>query len=85
MPEEINPKHYQKSIETFDAITSQLSQEEVIGLLRGHILKYMMRFGSKHDNTFDAMITDAGKAEWYLNKLIQFLNDNKDKLDVEKT
>ena len=77
MPEEINPKHYQKSIETFDAITSQLSQEEVNGLLRGQILKYIMRCGSKHGNTFDAMITDAGKADWYLNRFIQYLNDRK--------
>ena len=81
MSEQVNPDHYKKSIETFDAITSQLSPMEVVGLLRGHVMKYIMRLGSKHGGDVDAMLMDAGKADWYLNRLIQFLNDNKDKLD----
>ena len=35
MPESKDPKHYQKSIQTADAIMSQLSDEESIGYLRG--------------------------------------------------
>jgi len=81
MSEQINPDHYKKRIETFDAITSQLSPIEVVGYLRGQIMKYIMRLGSKHGGDFHAMIMDAGKAEWYQNKLIQFLNDNKNKLN----
>jgi hypothetical protein len=77
MSEQINPDHYKKSIETFDAITSQLSPMENIGGLRWQILKYVMRMGNKHNGTIDACIMDIGKAEWYLNKLIQYLNDLK--------
>ena len=77
MSEQINPDHYKKSIETFDAITSQLSPMENIGGLRWQILKYVMRMGDKHGGTIDACIMDIGKADWYLNKLIEYLNDLK--------
>ena len=72
MSESINPDHYKKkSIETFDAITSQLSPMENIGGLRWQILKYVMRMGDKHEGTIDACIMDIGKADWYLNKLLK--------------
>ena len=72
MKDQINPDHYKnKSIETFDAISSQLSHMEVIGYCRSQVLKYSMRFGSKENGTVDACITDISKAEWYINKLIQ--------------
>jgi len=77
MSEQISPQHYKKSIETFDAISSQLSPMEQIGGLRWQILKYVMRMGDKHGGTIDACIMDIGKADWYLNKLIQYLNDLK--------
>ena len=78
MSESINPDHYKKKkIETYSAITSQLSPMENIGGLRWQILKYVMRMGNKHNGTIDACIMDIGKAEWYLNKLIQYLNDLK--------
>jgi hypothetical protein len=77
MKDQINPEHYKKSIETFDAISSQLSPMEIIGGLRWQILKYTMRFGSKENGTLDACLTDISKAEWYTNKLIQYLNDIK--------
>jgi len=77
MSEQISPQHYKKSIETFDAISSQLSPMEQIGGLRWQILKYVMRMGDKHGGTIDACIMDIGKADWYLNKLIEYLNDLK--------
>ena len=78
MKDQINPPHYKnKSIETFDAISSQLSHMEVIGYCRSQVLKYSMRFGSKDNGTLDACLTDISKAEWYTNKLIQYLNDLK--------
>jgi hypothetical protein len=77
MSESINPNHYKKSIETYDAITSQLSPMEVIGYLRSQIMKYTMRMGEKHDGTIDACIMDIGKADWYTNKLLKYLNDLK--------
>jgi hypothetical protein len=86
MSESVNPDHYKKSIETFDAITSQLSPMENIGGLRWQILKYVMRMGDKHDGTIDACIMDIGKADWYLNKLLKYLNDLKnDKSFIDTT
>ena len=82
MSEQIDPDHYKnKNIETFYAITSQLPPVQVIGFLRGQIMKYIMRLGSKHDDSVDAMLMDAGKVDWYLSKLMQYLNDHKDKID----
>ena len=69
MSEEVNPKHYQKSIQTYDAIVSQLSKAEVVGFLRSQVLKYTMRFGAKHESTVQACLMDVSKADWYLNKL----------------
>ena len=36
-----NPLHYQKAIQTCDAIMSQMTPEENIGFLRGSALKYL--------------------------------------------
>ena len=83
MSEEINPQKKQKSIETYDAIISQLSPLEVVGYLRSQVLKYTMRFGAKHESTVDACLTDVKKANWYLNKLalnLQGLDSPKQKV-----
>ena len=69
MSEEVNPKHYQKSIQTYDAIVSQLSPLEVVGFLRSQILKYICRFGAKNESTVDACLMDVRKANWYSAKL----------------
>ena len=69
MSEEVNPKHYQKAIQTYDAIVSQLSPLEVVGFLRSQILKYICRFGAKNESTVDACLMDVRKANWYLTKL----------------
>ena len=84
MAEEINTQHYKRDIETIDAITSQLSPMENIGGLRWQILKYVMRMGDKHGGTIDACLMDIGKAEWYINRLIKYLNDlKKDKSFID--
>jgi|TARA_B100001964_G_C13736051_1_gene380965 hypothetical protein len=78
MKEQINPDYYKnKKIETYEAIVSQLSPLEVIGALKWQIMKYMMRFGEKHGGDIDASLTDTSKAHWYMEKLIQYLNDLK--------
>ena len=41
-----NPPHYQKAIQTCDAIMSQMTQKN-IGFLRGSAMKYLSRFGAK--------------------------------------
>ena len=78
MSEQVNPDHYKKVIETYDAITSQLSFNEVVGYLRGQILKYTMRLGSKHGGTVAAKLMDAEKGRWYQQKLITLLENNID-------
>jgi len=82
MAEQINPDHYKKSIQTYDAIVSQLSPLEVVGFLRSQILKYTMRFGAKHESTVEACLMDVKKAGWYLSKLelnLQGLDNPKQK------
>jgi len=69
-----NPPHYQnKSIETCDAIMSQMTPEENIGGLRFNALKYLSRFGGKGGQTIDKAIMDLEKASWYIQKLITYL------------
>ncbi len=85
--EQVNPDYYKnKSIETYDAIVSQLSPLEVIGYHRSQIMKYTMRFGEKHGETIHSSLMDASKAHWYSEKLIQYMNDLKRKgIDIEPT
>ena len=75
MAESDNPKHYKdKSIETWDAILSQVSEEEAIGYLRCSSMKHLMRFGSKGGLTIDKAIMDVMKSIRYSQKLLDVLN-----------
>jgi hypothetical protein len=71
MIDKINPPHYKnKSIETIDAIESQLSSEEFKGYCKGNALKYISRSGLKYENTEEE---DLMKAQWYLNRVLSVL------------
>lgn len=71
MIDKINPPHYKnKSIETIDAIESQLSSEEFKGYCKGNALKYISRSGLKYENTEE---DDLMKAQWYLNRVLSTL------------
>ena len=62
-----NPAHYgQGNIECIDYILDFLTDEEVIGYLRGNMAKYLHRWRYKNG------IEDLKKARWYLNKLIEY-------------
>ncbi len=62
--------HYlQMSIEPWDIIDS-FPLEQQIGFYRGNALKYIMRMGSK-----DARLKEIKKAEHYLQKLIEVLEN----------
>ena len=65
-----NPPHYNKSgIETIDAIKAMTD----IGYeyyLQGNIMKYLWRYRYKNG------IEDLKKAQWYLNELIDELEDD---------
>jgi|TARA_X000001388_G_scaffold7963_1_gene4879 hypothetical protein len=82
-----NPPHYQnKSIQTCDAIMSQMTPEENIGGLRFNALKYLCRFGSKGGQTIDGAIIDLEKSSWYIEKLIKFLKKcKKEGAELEDT
>ncbi len=77
-----NPPHYTKdeSIETWDAILSQLTDEEKIGALRFQIAKYNFRFGNKGGITLVKAKEDIGKCAKYVQKLLEHL----DLLEKEK-
>ena len=62
-----NPAHYgQGNIECIEYILDYLTDEEVIGYLRGNMAKYLHRWRYKNG------IEDLKKARWYLNKLIEY-------------
>ena len=76
MKEQVNPDYYtNKNIETYEAIKSQLTPEEIIGGHRWMILKYVMRMGDKHGGSLQACKMDISKAHWYIEKLIQYFSD----------
>ena len=71
-----NPSHYNLgSVECIDAIEAMLSTEEFIGYLRGNSLKYRWRFRYK-----GKPLEDLKKANWYEERLLKFMEDNKNVL-----
>lgn len=69
---QVGGAHYKEmGIEPWDVIdTWPLDQR--IGFWRGNAIKYLMRMGTK-----DEQLREAGKAQHYLQKLIEDLEDNK--------
>jgi hypothetical protein len=73
-----HPSHYnQGKVECLDAIESMVTNSPLspfCDVLRYAIMKYIWRLGRKN-----TVIEDAKKARWYLDKLIEKLEeDNKD-------
>lgn len=67
----INPSHYRSGkIEVIEIMKDQLSKEQFIGFCKGLILKYLCR--ADHKNGLE----DYKKAQWYLNYLIKFMEEN---------
>ena len=66
--DEVNhPPHYvDGGIECIEAIEAQLTPEEYRGYLKGNIAKYVWRERLKGG------VTSLQKAQWYLDRLIQF-------------
>jgi hypothetical protein len=66
-----NPAHYTSGgIETIDYMRAKASPEEFRGYLRLNALKYLSRAGLKGD-----AVTDLKKAAWYINRLIEELQE----------
>ena len=69
-----HPPHYQSNsglevIDVIDAFTAELTGTEAV--CTGNVLKYICRW--KHKNG----LQDLKKAEWYLNRLIAHVENNK--------
>jgi hypothetical protein len=64
-----NPQHYagQGNIECIVYIADVLSEEEMIGYLRGNIIKYNHRWRQKGG------VQDLKKAQWYQNYLVTYM------------
>lgn len=71
MTDNVNhPAHYgQGKIEAIEYIEDSLTKEEFIGYLRGNIAKYNHRWRYKNGKE------DLYKAKWYLNKLIETMEN----------
>lgn len=72
-----DPKHYKKQTQTWDAIISQLSDQEVVGYLKGSAAKHLFRSGEKHGGDLSSTIMDIKKAKKYIEKLLEFLIQSK--------
>jgi len=71
-----SPSHYNSgAVECIDAIEAMLSPEEYTGYLRGNSLKYRWRFRYK-----GKPVEDLRKANWYEDRLLKFMEDNKNDL-----
>ena len=71
----INPSHYKDIVPGFqyiDIMRHHLTEEELVGHLKGHIFKYLFRVGKKKDNP---PTQDLKKADWYLDYLIKYLEE----------
>jgi len=65
------PKHYnQGGVECLDAIEAALTSEEFKGYCKGNIIKYVWR-----ENFKDQNIQDLKKSNFYLNRLIDKLEN----------
>ena len=75
MPDPVNsPPHYTSGgIETIDYMEAKSTPEEFRGHLRLTTIKYLSRAGLKDDT-----LRDLKKAQWYLNALVDFIEDNMD-------
>ena len=65
------PLHYlHGKKETIDVIRDCMTSDEFHGYLKGNILKYVSRYKFKGEP-----LEDLQKAQWYLNRLIQEVNN----------
>ena len=69
-----HPSHYNHGrIETIDFIEDSLGKDGFVNYCLGNVLKYISRanFKGKHDE-------DIKKANWYLNKIVEKMEEKKD-------
>ena len=72
-----HPPHYNKAgIECIDAIKA-MTEDGFEYYLQGNIMKYLWRYRYKNG------VEDLYKAQWYLTKLIDIVENDKSKNDVD--
>ena len=72
-----HPPHYNKAgIECIDAIEA-MTEEGFEYYLQGNIMKYLWRYRYKNG------VEDLNRAQWYLKKLIDIVENDKSKNDVD--
>ena len=65
-----HPNHYNSySREVIDTMRGSMTPEEFKGYLKGNIMKYINRYQFKNG------VEDLKKAQWYLNKLTEVVDD----------
>tara|TARA_R110002020_G_scaffold176279_8_gene368467 strand:- start:654 stop:1004 length:351 start_codon:yes stop_codon:yes gene_type:complete len=70
-----HPEHYNtSSIETIDLIKLSSTKDEYHGYLKNNTVKYITRYKHKHK---EDPVKDLKKAQWYLNKLISELENER--------
>lgn len=75
--EHVIPNHYMyANITPIDVIEADFPIEQYLGFSKGLILKYLMR--AEHKNGLEDYI----KIQYYLEKLIQFISDNREKYET---
>lgn len=66
----INPNHYKNGkMDAIDIMKASLTNEEFKGFCKGLIIKYIYR--ADHKNGLE----DYKKAQWYMNKLVEVLEN----------
>ena len=72
MSDPINPKHYRVFFDTdaIEIMEAYLTEEEMIGYLKGSSLKYRLRAGGKGD-----VEEDIRKAQWFQSKLDEYCGE----------
>jgi hypothetical protein len=71
MYDSVNPNHY-NGTEALEAIQASMSGEAFKGFLKGNCQKYLWRYEHKNGKE------DLLKCQWYLNKLIETIETDKD-------
>jgi len=66
---QVSGNHYKDmAIQPWELMESVLTHEEVVGFLKGNVIKYAMRAGRKDGSD------DLGKARHYMMKLKEIIN-----------
>lgn len=82
MADAINPEHYSYGgIQPYEFMKMKFTPEEYRGFLKGNIIKYIARAGYKQGEAADK---DAKKAQWYTEKLVEFLQEQGKLHDTQK-